>query len=46
MGVKNTVMSSMIPKGGIGNQSAIQSALSNENEAAKKTDMKKGKKQK
>lgn len=37
MGVKNTVMSSMIPKGGIGNQSAIQSALANGNEAAKKT---------
>lgn len=30
-------MSSMIPKGGIGNQSAIQTALANSNEAAKKT---------
>lgn len=41
MGVKNTVISSMIPKGKIGNLSAIQSALSNENEEAKKSDKKK-----
>jgi hypothetical protein len=43
MGVKNTVMSSMIPKGGIGNLSAIQSALADSNTAAKKTDKKKKK---
>lgn len=46
MGVRNTVISSMIPKGSNGNQSAIQSALMNENEEAKKTDLKKGKKEK
>lgn len=44
MGVKNTVISSMIQKGGNGKLSAIQSALLNENEAAKKTDLKKDKK--
>lgn len=45
MGVKNTVMSSMIPKGGIGNQSAILTALADSNNAAKKT-VKGGKKSK
>lgn len=43
MGVKNTVMSSMISKGGSGNQTEILKALANENEAAKKTDKKKKK---
>lgn len=37
MGVKNTVMSSMIPKGTIGNQNSILKALSNGNEEAKKS---------
>ncbi len=37
-------MSSMIAKGGSGNQSAIQSALADSNNAAKKTDKKGNKK--
>lgn len=43
MGVKNTVMSSLIQKGGIGNQGAIQKALTDSNNAAKKTDKSKKK---
>ena len=44
MGVINTVVSSMIPKGSIGNQAEILKAIGNENEAAKKTDKKSKKK--